>query len=700
MWIAQIFSTRQLCSVKKSATIKIKNKMKKLICTIAIMLAFACIKLNAQTNTFPTTGSAGIGTTTPDASSLLDVTSTTQGVLVPRMTKAQRDAIAAPATGLLIYQTDNTAGFYFFSGTVWTALLNNSGSINTFLGLSAGAANTTGSNNTFAGNNAGALNTTASDNSFFGSHAGESNSTGAGNAFFGKFAGASNSTASGNAFFGATAGKANTTGNSNTYIGISAGFTSTTGASNSFVGANAGFFNTTGGNNSFFGRDAGGQNTTANDNSFFGAFAGDVNSTGTANSFFGKDAGGRNSIASNNSFFGAFAGDTNSTGTNNAFFGSNAGGSNTTASSNSFFGAFAGDANRTGTSNSFFGVDAGGVSTTGIDNSFYGRASGVANTTGSSNSYYGRNSGKTNTTGSTTTCIGFNADVATAALTNATAVGASASVNASNKVRIGRTTVTVVEGQVAYSFPSDGRFKTNIKEDVQGLEFIKKLRPVTYNFETQKFDEFLHRNDPSFRENMNPSDYEKSSAVKQSGFIAQEVEQAMRETGYDFNGIHHPETEIDNYSMSYELMVVPLVKAVQELNEKLMTEVRSKKTEIENLKSEVRSLRSEIVNQNSLMADGIIRLPTSGLRPLALLGQNLPNPFDNSTIIPFRIPKECHSATIIITESTGKIVRAVPVSCRDTQLSLEAGTLAGGVYSYSLVVDGITVESRQMILSK
>ena len=78
--------------------------------------------LSAQTNTFPTTGSAGIGTVAPDASSLLEMTSTTKGLLIPRMTIAQRNAIAAPATGLLIYLTDGTKGFYYYSGTAWAAV--------------------------------------------------------------------------------------------------------------------------------------------------------------------------------------------------------------------------------------------------------------------------------------------------------------------------------------------------------------------------------------------------------------------------------------------------------------------------------------------------------------------------------------------------------------------------------------------------
>lgn len=61
----------------------------------------------------------GMGTATPAVSSILDLSSTTKGFLSPRMTSAQRVAIAAPATGLWVYQTDATAGFYYFDGTVW-----------------------------------------------------------------------------------------------------------------------------------------------------------------------------------------------------------------------------------------------------------------------------------------------------------------------------------------------------------------------------------------------------------------------------------------------------------------------------------------------------------------------------------------------------------------------------------------------------
>jgi len=62
----------------------------------------------------------GVGTTTPNASAQLDVSSSSLGFLPPRMTSAQRVAIVNPAAGLLVYQTDGSPGLYGYDGSVWS----------------------------------------------------------------------------------------------------------------------------------------------------------------------------------------------------------------------------------------------------------------------------------------------------------------------------------------------------------------------------------------------------------------------------------------------------------------------------------------------------------------------------------------------------------------------------------------------------
>lgn len=66
----------------------------------------------------------GIGTSSPEASSVLDLSSTSKGMLVPRMTAAQKNAISNPATGLLVYQNDSSAGFYFYKASAWIKITN------------------------------------------------------------------------------------------------------------------------------------------------------------------------------------------------------------------------------------------------------------------------------------------------------------------------------------------------------------------------------------------------------------------------------------------------------------------------------------------------------------------------------------------------------------------------------------------------
>lgn len=148
--------------------------------------------------------------------------------------------------------------------------------------------------------------------------------------------------------------------------------------------------------------------------------------------------------------------------------------------------------------------------------------------------------------------------------TNAAAYG-SGVVAYSNQIRMGGYYITSIGGPTNWTNISDSRFKFNIKDNVPGLEFIKKLRPITYQLNTKKYATYMGM--PDYLKN-EVHELAKSAEI-QSGFLAQDVERAANELGYDFSGVDKPDNEKDTYGLRYAAFVVPLVKAVQELEEKV-----------------------------------------------------------------------------------------------------------------------------------
>ena len=109
--------------------------MIKLVYAFAIGISIQ--SLNAQNIGINSTG------VTPDNSAMLDVKSTSKGMLIPRMTSAQRIAITSPAQGLEVFDT-STVSFWFYNGTVWVELFSGGGISGVTAGTGLTGGGTTG----------------------------------------------------------------------------------------------------------------------------------------------------------------------------------------------------------------------------------------------------------------------------------------------------------------------------------------------------------------------------------------------------------------------------------------------------------------------------------------------------------------------------------------------------------------------------
>ncbi len=382
-------------------------------------------------------------------------------------------------------------------------------------------------------------------------------------------------------------------------------------------------------------------------------------------------------------------------GNTNAVFGSGSMLSNASGSHNSALGFFVLSSNTSGHANTVCGYGGLNVNNTGGFNSSYGVKAMYNNTSGYGNNGYGGYSLGQNITGNFNSGLGYQADVAGSSFDEATAIGSNAIVNNSYRVWLGSS---VCDVWTTNSFNiSDGRFKRNVTtNDVKGLDFIKRLRPVTYNFDAKALTEHLTQGmDAEKKANYLKEDFDRVYKVSQTGFIAQEVEEAAKASGYNFSGVHKPENKFDTYGVSYYQFVVPLVKAVQEqqqmideqkvLNEKLMQQVAEQQNAIDALLNANASARKALQNNSA-----------TGFS----MDQNEPNPFTLETTVKYNLPKEINTAYMAVYDLSGKQVTTLPISQKgEASMVITSEKLASGIYIYSIIADGKVLDTKRMVVT-
>jgi hypothetical protein len=542
------------------------------------------------------------------------------------------------------------------------------GAYNVFVGMQSAQALTTGKYNSALGYQTLYKNNTGFSNQAFGAYALYTNISGYSNVAIGTRALYSNTTGSWNIAIGDSAlyknGNnatqphharyntavgtkalyANTTGFLNTAQGVNALLNNTSGYSNTAIGSESLFSNSSGQLNTAIGIKALYYNTTGTFNTASGVSALNSNTNGYYNTASGFDVLYNNTTGNNNTADGSFALYNNKTGSDNTALGFNALSSTTVAHYNTAVGSYAGTSYENGYNNVFVG----------------------ANTDVNGSGYY-----------------------------NVIAIGQGTKGTASSQVTIGNPATTSYRAYAVWSNISDGRYKKNIQGNVPGLEFINKLRPVTYNLDASGLDAFFEKGRTTPLQLSTEVEAVRDKALKekearvQTGFVAQEVEQAAKQVGYAFSGVYKPANDKDVYGLSYAEFVVPLVKAVQEID----STNRVKDERIATLESQVAELRQ-------MMAD-LRNGGTNAVITSAHLEQNMPNPVSGTTTIRYRVPDYSTSAVLRLTNSKGQVVRTISLSNRGTgQVNLNTQGLASGTYNYTLYLDGKATDTKQLVIAR
>ena len=302
-----------------------------------------------------------------------------------------------------------------------------------------------------------------------------------------------------------------------------------------------------------------------------------------------------------------------------SLYSNNMGGSNTANGVQSLYSNTYGFYNTAAGVQSLYSNTAGQANTAYGNSALYHNIQGYANTANgyqalinTTNSDYntalGFQAGRSFDNGYNNVFLGANTDVNGADYYNVIAIGHGTVCTASSQVTIGNSATRSYRTYASWSTISDGRFKKNVEENVQGLAFINQLRPVTYTLDATRLDAFLHKNDKKPKlentpgriapydttqtDNNTNSFHTKALKEKETmtytGFVAQDVEVTAKKLGFNFSGIDAPKNSNDVYGLRYADFVVPLVKAVQELdtkNKEQQKQIGSLQQQIDELKA-------------------------------------------------------------------------------------------------------------------
>ena len=218
---------------------------------------------------------------------------------------------------------------------------------------------------------------------------------------------------------------------------------------------------------------------------------------------------------------------------------------------------------------------------------------------------------------------------------------------------------------------SDARMKKEIKDLPYGLNEVMKLQPIIYKWKDEKLGD-----------------------DNNLGFVAQDLQQVVKEVVVDHTTRFNPETQKmettknDVLGVKYSELIPVLVKAIQEQQEQITT--------LKNENASMQDCLNSVCNNATESKTKNVNTETSNA-----LFQNQPNPFNQTTEIRFALTVDSKSANIIIRNLNGEQIKAIALNQTGKgQVTINANELAQGTYTYTLIVNGESVDTKLMVVTK
>lgn len=217
------------------------------------------------------------------------------------------------------------------------------------------------------------------------------------------------------------------------------------------------------------------------------------------------------------------------------------------------------------------------------------------------------------------------------------------------------------------TWSSDRRFKTNLKEMTNLSEKIARLKGYTYEFKTE---EFKKRNFPQ---------------GEQIGFVAQELQEVF------------PQLVMSDKQGYLTVNYVGFIPVLLQGYKEQSAMIKTQQQQIDELKALVASLAGQSPDALKPGTANAISVPLSDKKAI-VLNQNVPNPFAESTVISYNITTDFGKAQIIFSTNDGNVIKAIDIKEKGKgSLNVFADDLSHGLYRYTLIVDGKTIDTKQMV---